>query len=1190
MRTAPTPRRSNHGAITGRLLIGLAVSGLLVAAIGAFGLWWFSLSPQSRSEGIAPGSTARSVPEPDGEHKAQPADAGIERIEESASPYHTAMNLAKAELDQRRARKAMPMLERALEIRPGSAPALRNLARAYLISQAPEKALNALERAREAEPDSPAAHYITGIALARQNHFERAASYFERVIRVDPHTAAVHFQLANAYAHMQRPEKETEHLLRTVEIDPAHSAAWYRLAMQARERGETEKYRERIREFRRLRNLYGDEYESPLALERCRYVEPEAPEGVGDDGPPPSSVEVKFADATGPLAEAIGERSIAAAALVGMSADGGYTFLGVEPGGAMHLLHCSEGGFRVEALEAHLPEPGRILGCEAGNFADPTPKGGRGRESAGGAQRLTDVLVLSESGVHLLLQTRKDHFELITDAAGLAGVKAHAARWVDYEHDGDLDLLLAGPERVGMWRNNGDRTFEEVTQRIGLPGSSEAAALAALDLKIDSSIDLLFARSGEPSVGFRNLRAGQFEQMDRSAGYWPPGRIVLTEELNNDTHVDAVFITDQRATLVFGQLGKRTEIDLSGFVPTAAALIDYDNDGWLDLCLAGHGPSGSQDGRLRLWRNGGAGEWRECTAELGLNQLSLPTATHLQAADLDQDHDTDLLLTGADGGVRLIANHGGHANGQLKIELTSLVGQLSPIDTHLELRTGKYSVFRRITKPLPIEIGLNGRERLDSLLTFWTNGIVHTLTDVRKTEQPLNVVVIEKIETGSCPFLYAWDGDRFRFVTDLLGTGAIGLPFSRAQLAPVKPRETVVIGSGNVLRPEGGQYKLKITSELREVTYLDHIRLLAVDHPPGVSVASTDRLVPEPVASSELRAISEPMVPTRAMGDDGIDRTAALNALDGRFAPPGPVRPAPLKGVCKPMTLTLEFPEIDPERRPILTLTGWLEYGDASSNIALSQRSDVPVIWPELEAQRGDGQWVPVDVAVGLPAGKTKTILCDLSGKLPPDVQRLRLRTTFEVRWDRIALFERRPLPEERIHELTVDGAELAWHGFSRISAAGPNHPATPAHDRRRERPHWRNTIAGWCTRYGDVRPLLKETDGRPVILNSGDGVTLRFDAEGLPELPDGMARTFALTTIGWNKELNPNTAGPATITPLPTEIDHANAPAVPDSDAWRLRYNTRWVPTDRFAEPRKESAVEALRVLSGKKNSNESE
>ena len=340
------------------------------------------------------------------------------------------------------------------------------------------------------------------------------------------------------------------------------------------------------------------------------------------------------------------------------------------------------------------------------------------------------------------------------------------------------------------------------------------------------------------------------------------------------------------------------------------------------------------------------------------------------------------------------------------------------IGTHVEVRAGTFLAAREVTGPV-VEIGVDGRTRLDSVQTVWTNGVVDNQIDVEPGAAPLTVV--EKVvATGSCPFLYAWDGERFRFVTDLLGNSPLGLVIARGVELPADPDELVVVGGERDLQPRDGAYTFEITSEFREVIYLDQARLVAVDHPPAVEVEATDKIRPPPFPPSEVWALGDlRRLRAATAGDDGAsadlvtatgpetgaDVTAELADLDGVFAPAGRPLPPPLRGMTRPHRLTLDFgplaDAVAAGRPLVLALTGWLQYGDGSTNVAVSQNPSLTVIPPTLEAETARGRWRSVDAVVGMPAGKTKTILVDLAGRLPAGTRRLRLTTTFEIRWDR---------------------------------------------------------------------------------------------------------------------------------------------------------------------------------------------
>ncbi len=132
------------------------------------------------------------------------------------------------------------------------------------------------------------------------------------------------------------------------------------------------------------------------------------------------------------------------------------------------------------------------------------------------------------------------------------------------------------------------------------------------------------------------------------------------------------------------------------------------------------------------------------------------------------------------------------------------------------------------------------------------------------------------------------------------------------------------------------------------------------------------------------------------------------------------------------------------------------------------------------------------------------------------------------------------------------------------MAARGPGHPTTGDYAVLSDQPPWRTTPQGWCTRYGDVLDLVSRRDEKLVLLNAGDAMRLEFDAASLPPVPDGWIRTLFFYSVGWDKDGDHNVVGGDRVGPLPV----ADSPAT-DGDDWRLRYNTRWVPGDRFAPDR---------------------
>ena len=1085
------------------------------------------------------------------------------------------MNTSKARLENGSFDDAIKGFTTALEMDPESGPAARNLARALLFAGRMDQAIEELDELEQHDADIAAIPYLKGIVYARQVQFDSAVPYFEQAVRLDSGTAAIRYQLAQAYTAVGRSDEAFEQLREAVRLDPQHTAAQYQLAMRAKRADDTEEFRRRLHEFKRLRNLYGDPLKTPLALEACVHTQAESAEQKAAVLSPTQPINVQFTDVTEQAFAGDATRSASAIAIIEMDEHGQYTFFVADNDGGLSLMTLpTDGVSEREELEVTLPADLNVHHCVVGNFMD---RGDVRGGSSATSRRYADVFLLGEDGSCLLNRADSTVFEDVTRSSGLSGVAGQTARWVDYEYDGDLDLMITGKAGLQLWQNNGDSRFQLVTSDVGIAPSTDGTDIGAADLDSNGGVDIIAAHGAAPTRVHENQRAGRFRAMPEPPGPWPAARRVFVNDIDNDGESDVMLAGAAKATILFGRSDVRQHIDLSGIDLAAGVLFDYDNDGWLDFCGVGQDQS-KDKGALRIWRNEGASGWRDVTQDLSISTAT-PAAPlrHVIAADVDADGDSDLLLLDTGNQLHLLRNDGGHVNGQLKLRLVSAVIGHGGIGVRVEVRSGDYRVTRSVPQPTPIEIGLHGRTELDTVQTVWPDGTVHNQIKVELTRDPLDIVVAAKTLTGSCPYLFAWDGERFRFVTDLVGSGATGLSLSRDTLWQPDPYEIVLIGTSDQFPPHDGRYTINVTSELREVAYFDHLRLLAVDHLDDVEVHPTDKFMLPPFADSQLWSLHDSVPLVHAADHDGIDRTETVQSIDGVFAPSGRPLPAPLRGMCEPSSLTLDFGELDPDRPLVLAMTGWLAFGDASSNIALSQNRSVEVIWPTLEAETADGRWVALDVNVGMPAGKTKTIVCDLSGQLPHGVKRLRLTTTFEIHWDRIAAFER-SAQVAQVHELPLDTAYLGWRGFSDLATRRPGHPMTPDYNTVSDQPPWRTTLEGWCTRYGDVRELIEHDDGKIVILNGGDAMELSGAADVLPDPPRGMVRTFFLSSVGWNREDNANAVGGDRVHPLPRDPDAADRPDWDEEDDWRLRYNTRWVPRNRFHPARRNMPEDSVR------------
>ncbi len=1102
----------------------------------------FGLGDAARIESVA-------VTWPDGSQQevSPPAVNQVITVRQLPATFAAWANRAKAELENGEFEPAVESLNQALVLKPDSLAARRNLVRAYLMSGRPVEAIAALDRlAEQASPDAGTA-YLRGLAALRQTDFEAAAESFQRAVELDSNDATLRFQWALALMGLNRTDDAKAQFERTTELDPLHGAAQYQLAALARKAGDQDTFARYMRDYLRIREQRGAV--NAAALEACRYTLAEAPEA---SAAPPQAVgsPIKFA-ASEIAIEGAGSVSLAAFGVTGVDDTGHYRIAAVDEDGKPITAQFNEAGTLRQTAAGDQPIGkigSRAVLRVANALVDP--------QSAGTQQGDQPEIAIVTPARTWFIRSRVDGgFEDLSTSSHIAAA-GDAAQWVDVEHDGDVDLCTAGSTGLQIWRNNSDGTFVDATADYGITDAARTFDLAAADFDgTNLGVDLVLA-GAQRSTLYRNHSAGKFARDDDESRNWPGAARILVDDFSNDGLPDVAFVSAGATTVATSGVAQRHVLTYGFGEVDAATTIDADNDGWLDIVVI-------VEGLGFLVRNVGGAFAESYEAFEFADEMRCRQILDL---DADGDGDVDLLFLGDDGKLRLLKNDAAAGNGQLKLAINSFVGHPSSIGVRVQTRAEDHVVTRWTNRELPIEIGMAGHVEADSIQTLWPNGIAKNEIGVRLGKAPLRISVVEFIRTDSCPFLYAFQDGEWRFVNDLLGTAPLNVVVARGVMMPGNPAEAVVLGPALDFAAGGDAARLRVTSELREAIYIDELRLLAVDHPAGTTVFSRDRVAPAEVAGPRFLLGRDRIAIGAAVGSDGLDRTAAVAALDDVYAPPGRVMPPPVVGFTEPLTTELDFGDVLDADDLLLVLTGWIRFGNSSANIASSQRNDLQVIWPRLEAVGSDGRGHLIDENVGLPAGNTKTIVCDLRGKLPPGTRKLRLTTSFEVRWDEISLYHATPNQRLRVTEIRPAEAELAWHGFYELRPNSPDAPQVPNLTRHSDRPPWTNTVAGWCTRYGDVVRLVAESDEQLAILNSGDCATVSFPAGSLPAPRSGETRTLALFTRGWIKAADPNSEPDMNVWPFPGAASGFDDDR-PESD-WQLRYNTRWVPSDFFLRP----------------------
>jgi hypothetical protein len=423
-----------------------------------------------------------------------------------------------------------------------------------------------------------------------------------------------------------------------------------------------------------------------------------------------------------------------------------------------------------------------------------------------------DLFITSFGPDYLLRNNGNGTFTDVTSDAGVSDpLWSTSATFLDYDRDGDLDLFVANyldftlagnkictdasgardycgprtyrPAPDRLYRNDGNGHFTDVTEAAGIARADGAGlGVVADDYNGDGWLDLYIANDATPNQLWINHRDGTFVDEGPLSGAAlnaagnPEGSMgIASGDFDGDGDEDlfvtniigetfALYRNDGSGNFEDARVATGIAALTSSVTGFGADWFDYDNDGWLDLFVANGAVNviESQRGqpnpfrmKNQLFHNSGDGRFTDASALGGAAFARAEISRGAAFGDIDNDGDTDIVVTTSGGPVRLLLNRGTAGSHWIDISLRDSPGNRFGVGARVGVeRAGKPTLWRRVhtdgsylsASDIRTHVGLGPSSSVDSVLVQWLDG-----TRERWTHATTDTLVTLRRGTGQRP-------------------------------------------------------------------------------------------------------------------------------------------------------------------------------------------------------------------------------------------------------------------------------------------------------------------------------------------------------------------------------------------------------------------------------------------------------
>ena len=687
--------------------------------------------------------------------------------------------------------EAVDELKKALDLAPGSLRDRLNYGLALLRADRTKEGIAELEMVQKQDPSIPHTWFNLGMAYKKEHRYEDAIKQFEGMAQRVRDEAVTRYQLGLLSNLLGNEEKALHYFRESLRLNPNLVAPRYQIYNIHRLAGRDAEAAREMEAFQKAKETQkaldeSEDMEWSFYSELYDPIEARSLEEVSA----PKGVELEDR-----RLEGVADPLTAGLAVLDVEGDEKPDLLVFSSKGIL-LYRAGVERFRQTGLEV----AGHVVSVVPGDADN---------------DGLADLCVLSDSGA-VLFHNSKAKFEKQAD---LAPGRFEAAVWLDYDHDYDLDLFLLGAKSV-LLRNEGAAGFANRTSDFPfVPGHATGGTTLRV-IPDSKATDLALVYRDRPAVLYLDRTRGHYEVTTLDA--LPAGSVSLASyDVDNNSWPDLAAASPTGLHLLLNRNGRLEPKPLPSGASGRFLFADTESRGAGDIVTGGG-----------ILRNLGRGAFSS-----PVKPARFPAASACAEADFDRDCRTDLASVAADGTIHLLLNRTAAKHQWFQVALSGVKNAKLAPGSEVEVKAG--SLYqKKVYQGVPLTFGLRSYKEIDTVRITWPNGLIQN-----ETRQAANQLARYKEApklSGSCPMIFTYNGRRFEFLTDALGVAPLGASSGDGQVFAVDHDEYVQIPA-SALAARDGRLDLRITEELAEVSYLDQVRLIAVDYPAGVEIFSNDK-------------------------------------------------------------------------------------------------------------------------------------------------------------------------------------------------------------------------------------------------------------------------------------------------------------------------------------------------------------